>query len=167
MCATAGLKDADRSGLLKDVRPDLAEEYETETNSKPVDSVTCGSKIRANWKCKECGRLFQRRIWERVRYLGCPSCTSEKKQGNKPVSKAIPTLEVLDASVILAGPLPENAPAKEHKTGKEESQDAAPKASVKERATSKKGQTQIEEKKEGSGRKKAVQADPTGASEVL
>ena len=59
-----------------------------------------------------------------------------EKQGNKPVSKAIPTLEVLEASVMLAGPLPENAPVVTHKTGKEESQEAAPKDSVKKRASS-------------------------------
>ena len=65
---------------------------------------------------------------------------------------------------MLAEPLAESATAKEHDTGKEESQKAAPKDSVKKRTSSQKSQTQIEDKKARSGGK---QADSTGASEIL
>ena len=72
--------------LVKDERPDLAEEYDSEANSRPFESLLCGSNYRASWSCKTCKEVFQRTVVERARKdIGCPSCARESRIGNRPV----------------------------------------------------------------------------------
>ena len=88
-CAREACKDGpNRLGLLKDKRPDLVEEFDTEANPKCVTFLTCGSRFNASWICKLCGESYQKKVWERVKLnLGCPSCTNQERIGNRPVSE--------------------------------------------------------------------------------
>ena len=88
-CAKEACKDGpNRLGLLKDNRPDLVEEFDTEANPKCVSFLTCGSRFNASWICKLCGKSYQKKVWERVKLnLGCPSCTNQERIGNRPVSE--------------------------------------------------------------------------------
>ena len=76
--------------LFKDDRPDLAAEFVSQENSRSLESLTCGSSFRATFKCRDCGTKFQRTVWERVRAnMGCPSCASQVRVGNRPVGEVI------------------------------------------------------------------------------
>ena len=84
-------KASPRHGLLlKDERPDLADEYDTTANSKPLDTLTCGSNFKADWICKQCSSSFQRTVLERAqRSLGCPVCAAKNRKGNRPQEGAV------------------------------------------------------------------------------
>ena len=84
-----------RLGLLKDERPDLAEEYDDKANSKPLDSLTCGSEFKAAWKCKVCKNSFQQKVRERAKKnAGCPLCASRERQERKETQASRPALKV-------------------------------------------------------------------------
>ena len=70
-------------GLLVDVRPDLVEEFDETANTVSVSTLTCGSKYKAVWRCKECHCQWTAPVFNRVALgKGCPqsSCMQLKRQ---------------------------------------------------------------------------------------
>ena len=71
-----------RLALLMDVLPTLAEEYDRQANSRPLESLTCGSGYKAQWRCATCGNKWTTQVFLRANLgYGCPqpSCIKQTR----------------------------------------------------------------------------------------
>ena len=49
-------------GSLAEQRPDLAAEWDAARNEGPPGQLTCGSNVRAWWRCSHCGHSWQAKV---------------------------------------------------------------------------------------------------------
>ena len=62
-------------GSLAEQRPDLVAEWDGARNGRPPGQVTCGSGVRAWWRCSQCGHSWQAQVEARaLRGTNCPRC---------------------------------------------------------------------------------------------
>lgn len=61
---------------LADKHPELVSEWNHELNDRGPEEVTAGSNLRAHWKCRDCGHLWQAIIKSRAAGAGCPACAN-------------------------------------------------------------------------------------------
>ena len=62
-------------GSLAEQRPELAAEWDAVKNRRPPGQLTCGSGVRAWWRCSQCGHSWQARVVARsLRGQKCPQC---------------------------------------------------------------------------------------------
>ena len=57
-------------GSLAEQRPDLVAEWDAARNGGPPSQLTCGSRVRAWWRCSQCGHSWQAGMDTRAR-RGC------------------------------------------------------------------------------------------------
>ena len=74
---------------LADRRPELIVEWDHERNEMEPTDVTCGSRIRAWWRCsvRGCGHRWQARVSNRTRGSGCPKCRWRPASGQSLADK--------------------------------------------------------------------------------
>jgi hypothetical protein len=60
--------------------PNLATEWNEEKNGRPATDITCGSKKKCWWVCKECRGAFEARVQARALLgSGCPRCWEDTR----------------------------------------------------------------------------------------
>ncbi len=57
--------------------PDVAQEYDVEKNTQPLETVYAAGKKKYWWKCSKCGKSWQARTFNRtINGTGCPYCSN-------------------------------------------------------------------------------------------
>ena len=90
---------------LPDTHPELAAEWDHDTNDNGPEAVTAGSAMEAAWRCSN-GHRWVKAVCERARGVGCPVCADRERE---PLS-AHPHL-VAEWDVEANGPLPDDLTA--------------------------------------------------------
>ena len=76
-------------GSLAEQRPDLAGEWDAARNGGPPGQLTCGSGVRAWWKCSQCGHSWQARVGDRAaKGNGCPKCLPNNRMKPRKLTRA-------------------------------------------------------------------------------
>ena len=71
-----------KSGSLKELRPDLAQEWCYEKNGDLQPSMfSLGSSQRVWWKCSSCGNIWRTSIEHRANGTGCKVCYQKNNNG--------------------------------------------------------------------------------------
>ena len=71
-----------KSGSLKELRPDLANEWCFEKNGDLLPTMfTLGSYQKVWWKCSSCGNIWRTSIGHRVKGTGCNVCYRKNNRG--------------------------------------------------------------------------------------
>lgn len=75
-----------KSGSLKELRPDLANEWYYERNGNLLPSMfSLGSDQKVWWKCSVCGNIWKASIGHRVNGTGCNVCYRKNNKGKNHV----------------------------------------------------------------------------------
>ncbi|MDE7182465.1 MAG: DUF2726 domain-containing protein [Clostridia bacterium] len=75
-----------KRGSLKELRPDLAQEWCYEKNGDLLPSMfTLGSYQKVWWKCSACGNVWRTSIGHRVKGTGCNVCYRKNNRGTNHV----------------------------------------------------------------------------------
>ncbi|NRA89606.1 MAG: zinc-ribbon domain-containing protein [Simkaniaceae bacterium] len=62
-----------RKKLIEE-NPQLANEWITEKNDRPIEEITAGARYKAWWHCKKCSHNWECPVNARTKGSGCPKC---------------------------------------------------------------------------------------------
>jgi hypothetical protein len=80
-CPYCSGKRVSKANSLKKRFPDIATEWHPTKNKLKASEVTCGTKKRIWWHCKQCSHEWTATIADRtISKTGCPACYQAKRQ---------------------------------------------------------------------------------------